>query len=90
MLKTKEKEELIKKSQIHETDSGSPEVQISLLSENIQKLLSHLKKHSKDTHSRTGLLKMVVKRKRLLKYLERKDKKRYNSIVKKVGLKEKK
>lgn len=90
MLKTKEKENLIKGSQIHKTDSGSPEVQIVLLSENIQKLLSHLKKHPKDLHTRTGLLKMVIKRKRLLKYLERKDKKRYNNILKKTGLKVKK
>ena len=90
MLKQKEKENLIKKSQIHKTDSGSPEVQIVLLSENIQQLLSHLKKHPKDLHSRTGLLKMIIKRKRLLKYLERKDKRRYNNILKKAGLKLKK
>ena len=87
MLKTEKKENIIKKYKLHKTDTGSPEVQIALLTENIEKILSHLKKHSKDTHSRRGLLKMVIKRRRLLKYLEKEDSKRYKSILKKIGLK---
>jgi len=89
MLKPKEKEKLIEKSKIHKTDTGSPEVQIALLTENIKNVLSHLKKHPKDTHSRRGLLKMVIKRKRLLKYLEKESPKRYKSILKKIVLKDK-
>ncbi len=87
MLPTEKKENIIKNHKLHKTDTGSPEVQIALLSENIEKILSHLKKHSKDTHSRRGLLKMVIKRRRLLKYLEKEDSKRYKSILKKIGLK---
>jgi len=89
MLESKDKEKLIEKYKIHKTDTGSPEVQIALLTENIEKVLSHLKKHSKDIHSRRGLLKMVVKRKRLLKYLEKESPKRYQSILKKINLKSK-
>jgi len=87
MLKTNKKTKIIKESKIHETDTGSASVQISILSEEIKELLSHLKKHPKDFHSRRGLLKMVVKRKRLLNYLERTDKRKYNSILEKIGLK---
>ena len=87
MLKTDKKTRIIKESKIHETDTGSAGVQISILSGEIKELLSHLKKHPKDFHSRRGLLKMVVKRKRLLNYLERTDKRKYNSILKKIGLK---
>ena len=87
MLTPKDKEILIKKYKIHKTDTGSPEVQIALLTENIKKILSHLKKHPKDIHTRRGLLKMVIKRKRLLKYLEKEDPKRHNKILKKIGLK---
>lgn len=87
MLAPEEKEKLIKKYKLHNKDTGSPEVQIALLTEEIKKLLLHLKKHSKDFHSKRGLLKMVAKRKKLLNYLKNEDKKRYDSIVKKVGLK---
>jgi len=87
MLKPEEKTKIIKDFKIHETDTGSAEVQISLLSKEIKSLLTHLKKHPKDFHSRRGLLKMVVKRKRLLNYLERKNKRKYNSILKKIGMK---
>jgi small subunit ribosomal protein S15 len=87
MLKTKEKTKIIKGSKLHDSDTGSPEVQISLLTEEIKKLLLHLKKHSKDFHSKRGLLKMVAKRRQLLKFLKEEDTKRYNSIVKKLGLK---
>lgn len=86
MITTKEKQKLIKDVQVHETDTGSPEVQISLLSEEIVRLTGHLKTHQKDNHSRRGLLKMVSKRKSLLDYLNHTDKKRYNAIVKKLGL----
>ncbi len=89
MLTLKDKEKLVEKYKIHKTDTGSPEVQIALLTENIEKVLSHLKKHPKDIHTRRGLLKMVIKRKRLLKYLEKESPKRYNSILKKIGLKDK-
>ena len=88
MLKPEEKTKKIKEFKVHETDTGSAEVQISLLSKEIKSLLAHLKKHPKDLHSRRGLLKMVVKRKRLLNYLERKDKRKYNAILKKIGLKQ--
>lgn len=86
MIPTKEKQKLIKDVQVHETDTGSPEVQVSLLSEEIARLTDHLKTHQKDNHSRRGLLKMVSKRKALLDYLNHTDKKRYNGIVKKLGL----
>jgi len=87
MLTPKEKEELMKKYKLHDKDTGSPEVQVALLTEEIERLLSHLKKHSKDFHSKRGLLKMVAKRKKLLNYLKKESKRRYNSLVKKIGLK---
>jgi small subunit ribosomal protein S15 len=87
MLKTDKKTKIIKEAKVHETDTGSAGVQISILSVEIKELLSHLKKHPKDFHSRRGLLKMVVKRKRLLNYLERTNKRKYNSILGKIGLK---
>ncbi len=72
---------------LHETDTGSADVQIALLSEEIKKLLSHLKKHPKDLHSKRGLLKMIVKRRRLLNYLKRENETRYKKVIKKLGLK---
>ena len=87
MLTLEEKEKLIKKYKIHDFDTGSPEVQIALLTEEIKKLILHLKKHSKDFHSKRGLLKMVSKRRRFLSYLKEEDEKRYNSLIKKIGLK---
>ncbi len=87
MLKTKVKSKIIEKHKIHQTDTGSVEVQVSILSEEIERLAKHLKKHSKDNHSRRGLLGMVSKRKRLLSYLSKKDEKRYNNLIKKLGLK---
>ncbi|MDD4358391.1 MAG: 30S ribosomal protein S15 [Candidatus Pacebacteria bacterium] len=86
MLTTEEKLEIIKKYNIHETDTGSAHVQIALLTEEIKRLLEHLKENKKDNHSRRGLLKMVSKRRKLLKYLEEKDEKTYKEIVKKLGL----
>lgn len=81
MLKTAKKQKIIKKAAIHDTDSGSSAVQIALLSESIKELSSHLKEHKKDNHSRRGLIKMVSKRRKHLKYLERKDKASYEKIV---------
>ena len=87
MLNTEEKQKVIEKYKLKDTDTGSADVQIALLTEDIKKVLGHLKKHKKDEHSRRGLLKMVIKRKKLLKYLERENKRRYNALVKKLGLK---
>lgn len=87
MLTVTDKEKLIKKYKIHEKDTGSPEVQIAIFTEEIKELTEHLKKHKKDNHSRRGLLKMVSKRKRLLDYLKREDEERHGEIVKKLGLK---
>jgi len=86
MLTSEEKTQIIKKYNIHETDTGSAEVQIALLTEEIQRLLGHLKENKNDNHSRRGLLKMVAKRRKLLKYLQSNDEKKYNEIVKKLGL----
>jgi len=87
MLIPEEKEKLIKKYKIHDLDTGSPEVQIALLTEEIKRLILHLKKHPKDFHSKRGLLKMVSRRRRLLSYLKEEDEKRYSSLIKKIGLK---
>ncbi|TET84762.1 MAG: 30S ribosomal protein S15 [Candidatus Nealsonbacteria bacterium] len=87
MLTPEEKEKVIKKYKLHETDTGSPEVQVTLLTEEIKKLLLHLKKHSKDFHSKRGLLKMVSKRRKLLGYLKKENVRRYNGLIKKIGLK---
>ena len=80
------KTKIIKKSRIHESDTGSPEVQVSILSEKIIKLSDHLKQHKKDNHSRRGLLQMVNKRRRLLAYLKKRDEERYNSLVEKLEI----
>jgi small subunit ribosomal protein S15 len=89
MLKTKEKSKIIEKTKTHETDTGSSQVQVGILTEQIKKLADHLKKNPKDNHSRRGLLKMVAKRKSLLDYLSKKDEAGYSAIVKKLGLKKK-
>jgi len=87
MLTPEEKLKIVKKYKLHEVDTGSPEVQIALLTEEIRRLVLHLKQHSKDFHSKRGLLKMVGKRKRFLNYLKEEDEKRYNILIKKIGLK---
>jgi len=87
MLKKEVKTKLVKEYGIHETDTGSSDVQIALLSKEIDSLVSHLKDHPKDVHSKRGLIKMVVKRKKLLAYLQQEDEKRYKEIIKKMGLK---
>ncbi len=86
MLKPRVKSKIIAAYQIHKKDTGSADVQIALLTKQINELVKHLKKHKKDIHSKRGLLKMVSKRKSLLEYLKREDKKRYNSLIKKLGL----
>lgn len=83
---SEEKMQVIEEYQVKPGDTGSPEVQVALLSKRIEKLVGHLKGNPSDNHSRRGLLGIVSKRRRLLNYLEKKDKKRYTAIVKKVGL----
>ena len=87
MLTPEEKTKIITKYKMHDLDTGSPEVQVALLSEEIKQLLSHLKEHSKDFHSKRGLLRMVSKRRSLLSYLKEEDTRRHNSLLKKIGLK---
>jgi len=87
MLTPEQKSKIIKEYKVHEQDTGSPEVQVALLTEEIKRLLLHLKKHKKDLHSKKGLLKMVAKRKKLLNYLKDEDIRRYNKTIKAIGLK---
>ena len=87
MLTKRKKEKVVKDIQRHEKDTGSPEVQIALLSRQIEDLTGHLRKHTKDKHSRRGLLQMVADRRTHLKYLEANDKKKYASVLKKMNLK---
>ncbi|MEK7817019.1 MAG: 30S ribosomal protein S15 [Actinomycetota bacterium] len=81
-----DKQSVMEKFSSHDGDTGSPEVQIALLTERINDLTEHLKTHKKDHHSRRGLLKMVGKRRRLLTYLQGKNVNRYRSLVKELGL----
>jgi small subunit ribosomal protein S15 len=87
MLPARKKATAIKNVQIHAKDTGSPEVQVSLLSKKIVELTNHLKIHKKDNHSRRGLIQMVADRRVHLKYLAQSNKKRYTAIVTKLGLK---
>ena len=89
MLTAKTKKKIIEEHRVHEKDTGSPEVQIAVLTIQIKKLAGHLKKNPKDNLSRRGLLKMVAKRRTLLAYLKKESAKRYEDAVKKVGLKAK-
>lgn len=86
MISKEKKSEIIEKYKRDEKDTGSPEVQIAILTERINELTEHLKVHKKDNHSRRGLLKMVGKRRNLLNYLSKKDINRYRAIVEKLGL----
>lgn len=86
-LNSTQKQEIIKEYQTGDGDTGSPEVQIALLSRRIDRLAEHLKEHAHDTHSRRGLLSMIAKRRRLLNFLKKIDDKRAIGIEKKVGLK---
>jgi len=85
-ITTKKKQELIKKFSRHDKDTGSPEVQIVLISETIKELTEHLKEHKKDYHAQKGLLDMASKRKKLLNYLRRKNYKKFNEVVKTLKL----
>ena len=85
-LETKTKEEIISKFAQSKGDTGSPEVQIALLSENISALQSHFDEDKKDHHSRQGLIRMVNKRRKLLDYLKKKDLKKYSSLIKELNL----
>lgn len=89
MLTKKKKENVISVAQIHKTDTGSAEVQVAILSRRIDELAKHLKGHTKDRHSRRGLLQMVSDRVKHLSYLKKKSTRRYNAIVKKLDLKKK-
>lgn len=86
-LTSEEKKKIIKKFAREKGDTGSPEVQIALLTAQIEKLVEHLKEHSKDVHSRRGLLSMVAKRRRLLTYLQKRDEGRYKNLTKELKLK---
>jgi small subunit ribosomal protein S15 len=87
MLTVKKKEAIITKHRRHEKDTGSPEVQVAILSQKINELAAHLKENKKDHHSRRGLLKMVSDRRSHLAYLKKKDEKMYATLVKKLGIK---
>ncbi|MDQ5957669.1 MAG: small subunit ribosomal protein [Patescibacteria group bacterium] len=87
MLTTRKKANIIKSVQVHTADTGSPEVQIAILSRKIEDLTKHLKSNKKDNHSRRGLIQMVSDRRKHLQYLAKTDSKRHKEIAKKVGLK---
>ncbi|MBI4709361.1 MAG: 30S ribosomal protein S15 [Candidatus Portnoybacteria bacterium] len=87
MLKTEKKKKIIEEFKVHEKDTGSTEVQAGILTKQIDLLTKHLKKHTKDNHSRRGLLKMVSKRKKLMDYLSKENEERYKNFIKKAGLK---
>lgn len=87
MLSPKQKIKIIQKHAIHKEDTGSADVQVSIFTAEIKRLTKHLKKHQKDESSRSGLLKMVSKRRRLLEYLKKENPKRYSSLIKALGLK---
>lgn len=86
MITKDQKTTVIQSNRTHETDTGSPEVQIAILTERITQLTEHLKEHPKDNHSRRGLLKMVGKRRHLLDYLAKKDIERYRACIAKLGI----
>lgn len=86
MLVTEKKQEIIDKFKLHDSDTGSPEVQIAILTERITYLTEHFKVHKKDHHSRRGLLKIVGQRRRLLDYVKKKDDARYKAIIERLGI----
>ena len=86
MAVVESKEEMIQEHRTHEGDTGSPEVQVAVLTRRIAHLTEHLREHKHDYHSRRGLLKMVGKRRRLLKYLQKKDVERYRALIARLGL----
>ncbi len=85
-LEKQQKEEVMKKFAVHVKDTGSPEIQIALLSTRINSLTEHFRVHKKDQHSRRGLLMMVSQRRKLLNYLQREDLPRYQTIIQKLGI----
>ena len=86
MIRKEEKSAVIEANKTHENDTGSPEVQVAILTARIQQLTEHLKVHKHDNHSRRGLLKMVGKRRKLLDYLAKKDIERYRALIAKLGI----
>ncbi|MBC7364397.1 MAG: 30S ribosomal protein S15 [Candidatus Aminicenantes bacterium] len=86
MLTKELKAKIIQENQVHPKDSGSPEVQIAILTERINQLITHFQTHKKDFHSRRGLMKLVGQRKRLLQYLKRTDRSRYENLIHKLNL----
>lgn len=86
MIRKENKAAVIEANRTHATDTGSPEVQVAILTERIHELTEHLKVHNKDNHSRRGLLKMVGQRRSMLNYLQKKDVERYRELIKKLGL----
>ncbi|MGA7564279.1 MAG: 30S ribosomal protein S15 [Desulfobaccales bacterium] len=85
-LTTDQKQEIIDRYRLHQSDTGSPEVQVAILSERITYLTDHFKTHAKDHHSRRGLIKLVGQRRRLLNYLKNKDIERYRTLIEQLGL----
>ena len=86
MMQKEQKTSIIQSNRTHETDTGSPEVQVAILTERINQLTEHLKVHTHDNHSRRGLYKMIGKRRKLLDYLAKKDIERYRAIIAKLGI----
>ena len=86
MIRKEEKSAVIEANRTHENDTGSPEVQVAILTARIQQLTEHLRVHTHDNHSRRGLLKMVGKRRKMLDYLAKKDIERYRALIAKLGL----
>ena len=86
MMLKDQKTSIIEANRTHETDTGSPEVQVAILTERINQLTEHLKEHSHDNHSRRGLYKMIGKRRSLLDYLAKKDIERYRALIAKLGI----
>ena len=85
-LSAEEKIEIVKEFQLSDNDTGSPEVQVALLSQNINSLQEHFRDHAKDHHSRRGLIRMVSQRRNLLDYLRGKDQERYSTLIQRLGL----
>lgn len=86
MITAEEKKQIVSKYQVHNKDTGSPEVQVAILTERINQLTAHFQIHKKDHHSRLGLLKMVGRRRRLLDYLRRQDEARYRKLIDSLGI----
>ena len=86
MLTTEQRSQVIQEYQVHKTDTGSPEVQVAVLTENIKEMTGHLKVHKNDNHSRRGLVGMVSQRRRLLNYLSKEDVARYQTLITRLGL----